>query len=292
MPAPHTVLRRAHPPRRGFLATACAGSLALSCAATATLGAGCAASAARPMPGADAPGAIQGGAYDRGGLIRGPLERREIALVFAGGAFGEGAAWILDALAARRIRAAFFLTGEFLCNPVHAPAIRQMVADGHYVGPHSHGHPLYCAWEERARTLITRDEFRQDLRQNLAELRRFGAPPPGRPRLFLPPYEWYNEDQVRWARELGVTLINFTPGSGSNRDYAPENDPMFASSAAIREGILACERDDPHGLNGFLLLLHVGSQRRDKMHAELARLLDALLARGYRFVRVDEWFDT
>ena len=33
---------------------------------------------------------------------------------------------------------------------------------------------------------------------------------------------WYNEDQVRWSRPMGVLLFNFTPGSGSNRDWAPE----------------------------------------------------------------------
>ena len=30
--------------------------------------------------------------------------------------------------------------------------------------------------------------------------------------LFLPPYEWYNQTISNWAKELGLTLINYTPG--------------------------------------------------------------------------------
>jgi hypothetical protein len=41
-------------------------------------------------------------------------------------------------------------------------------------------------------------------------------------------------------------------------------------------------------LSGFLLLLHVGSQRIDKMHTQVGPLLDELTKRGYAFVRVDE----
>jgi peptidoglycan/xylan/chitin deacetylase (PgdA/CDA1 family) len=93
---------------------------------------------------------------------------------------------------------------------------------------------------------------------------------------------------VRWAREMNVVLFNFTPGSGSNRDYAPEGHKSFVPSAKIVDDILAYERKDPHGLNGFLLLLHLGSERQDKVHPQIPRLLDALARRGYSFVRIDE----
>jgi hypothetical protein len=85
-----------------------------------------------------------------------------------------------------------------------------------------------------------------------------------------------------------VTLINFTPGSGSNRDYAPEGDRRFVPSRTIYDDILAYERNDPHGLNGFILLLHLGSGRKDPFHPRLGLLCDALAKRGYEFVRVDK----
>ena len=61
-------------------------------------------------------------------------------------------------------------------------------------------------------------------------------------------------------------------------------------SAEIVSSILRAEAADAHGLDGFLLLLHVGAgpRRTDKLHPRFAALLDALAVRGYRFVRVAE----
>lgn len=225
---------------------------------------------------------------DHGAVIRGDRTQRQLALIFTGGDHGEGTAHILDALQARRIKAAFFLTGGYLSKPGHLAFVRRMVAEGHYVGPHSHAHLLYCPWDDRERSLVTRDTFAADLKRNIAELRAQGALDDDARVLFVPPYEWFNADHVRWARELGVELINFTPGSGSNRDYIPEGERGFVPSRQLVADILAYEERDPDGLNGFLLLLHVGSLRTDKMHAQVGPLMDALARRGYAFVRVDE----
>jgi hypothetical protein len=119
-------------------------------------------------------------------------------------------------------------------------------------------------------------------------LRTVGAMRPGEPAYFVPPYEWYNAQHVAWSRKAGVTLINFTPGSGSNRDYMREAEPRFASSRQILQDILAYERKDPRGLNGFLLLLHLGSGRRDPFHTQFRSLCDEINQRGYEPVRADE----
>ncbi len=223
-----------------------------------------------------------------GGITRGSTASREIALVFTGGDHGEGASTILDTLREHGIRAAFFVTGAFVSREEHHPLLRRMVDEGHYVGPHSHAHPLYASWDDRSQTLVSEEFFRQDLQRNIDELRAFGAMAGPGPIYFIPPSEWYNREQVDWAREIGVVLINFTPGSGSNRDWAPESHASFMSSEAILQGILDFEQREERGLNGFLLLLHLGSQRRDKMHPLFPRLVTALQERGYRFVRVDE----
>ncbi len=41
------------------------------------------------------------------------------------------------------------------------------------------------------------------------------------------------------------------------------------------------------GLNGYILLLHLGADRKDKMYRLLEPLVRALRERGYEFVRVD-----
>ncbi|MBU0640777.1 MAG: polysaccharide deacetylase family protein [Planctomycetes bacterium] len=277
--------RRQCPPARFASATIsiAAGLVCLSAGCLLMLG--CAAGAARRA------GSVQPNArwtYDHGGIIRGDVGGKRLALIFTGGEHGEGTAHILDTLHAAGVPASFFVTGDYLAKDEYHPLLRRLIAAGHYLGPHSDAHPLYCAWEDRSNTLVDARFFRRDLRKNIAELRRFGALPDRRPIFFIPPYEWYNTDQVRWARELSVVLFNFTPGSGSNRDWIPEGQRGFVPSAEIRRDILDYERTQRAGLNGFLLLLHLGSQRADKMHLQLGPLLAELQARGYEFVRVDE----
>jgi peptidoglycan/xylan/chitin deacetylase (PgdA/CDA1 family) len=230
-----------------------------------------------------------------GGVTRGDTSKKELALIFTGGDFGEGTGHVLDVLAAEKIKASFFFTGDYLRKPQHQEYLKRIVADAHYLGPHSDSHPLYCPWEDRKKTLVTEEFFKQDLRKNVDDIAKYTANSPLRKQgvssqviYFIPPYEWYNQDQSRWSREMNVLLFNFTPGSGSNRDWAPESHKSFVPSQKIVDDILAYEKKDEHGLNGFLLLLHVGSERKDKTFLLLEPLLKELRARGYKFVRVDE----
>ena len=96
--------------------------------------------------------------------------------------------------------------------------------------------------------------------------------------------------ETPWAREMGLVLVNFTPGTRANADYTGEAEKNFASSRAIFDSIVARERKDANGLNGFILLLHLGSGagRTDKFDARFGELLDHLAGKGYQFVRVDE----
>jgi peptidoglycan/xylan/chitin deacetylase (PgdA/CDA1 family) len=226
--------------------------------------------------------------FDQGGIVRGDVTQQKVALIFTGGDYGEGTACILDALQQAGIKASFFVTGQYLAKAEHEPLLRRMVAEGHYLGPHSAAHLLYCPWEDRSRMLVTEEEFAADLAKNIADLKRWGALRGRGPVYFIPPYEWFNAQHVAWARTRGIVLFNFTPGSGSNRDWIPEGERGFVSSQTILQGILDYERRDPHGLNGFLLLLHLGSLRQDKMHEQVAPLIAELTRRGYTFVRVDE----
>jgi peptidoglycan/xylan/chitin deacetylase (PgdA/CDA1 family) len=246
-----------------------------------------AALACAPLPAIqDAPGAPE---RAHGGIVRGPAAERRIAIEFTGHEFAEGGTTILDELARRGARASFFLTGDFLRTPAFAPLIRRIVAEGHYLGPHSDKHLLYCDWAERERTLVTRDAFTRDVEDNLRAIEAFGVRRADA-RYWVPAYEWYNAEIAAWSAGLGLTLVNFTPGTRSNADYTGEADRNFVPSQRIYDSILAREREDPRGLNGYLLLLHVGAGpgRADKMHDRLGSLLDALTARGYRFVRVDD----
>ncbi len=237
-----------------------------------------------------------------GAIIRGPKAEHKLALVFTAHEYAEGAETILAELSEHCAKASFFLTGAFLTNRSLSSLVQRMRREGHLVGPHSDQHLLYCSWENPQQTLVARHEFRRDLVLNLQKL---GASPPqqwlhgGAPvtpamqSYFLPAYEHYNRDIADWTRELGQTLINFTPGTLSTADYTCEADRNFVSSQAIFDSIVAREQQDPHGLNGYLLLLHLGAGpgRADKFHYRFGELLDFLSGKGYQLVRVDELLD-
>jgi peptidoglycan/xylan/chitin deacetylase (PgdA/CDA1 family) len=228
----------------------------------------------------------------RGGVERGPLNQKLIALEFTGGSFGEGGDHILSILSKLNIKASFFFTGDFFRTPEFEQIIKRIVKDGHYLGIHSDKHPLYCPWDNRDKTLISKKDFIMDIKACQEHLIRFGVDPK-KNRYWIPPYEWYNEDISRWSGELGLILINFSPGSYSNADYTEEADKNYRSSDFIYQKILEKEETDPNGLNGFLLLIHIGAGpgRKDKFFLRLESLLLELQKRGYSFVLVDEMLD-
>ena len=228
-----------------------------------------------------------------GAVIRGPRDARRLALVFTGHEFAEGMPTILDELRRVGARGAFFLTGDLVRSPAFARDVRRDIADGHYVGPHSDRHLLYAAWDAPRPTLVSRAAFERDVRDNLAALGAFGIDP-ARVTYWMPSYEWYNAEIVQWAADLGLTTVDFTRGTRANADYMADTDPKFVPSARIAESILDYERRDPDGLNGFILLMHVGAgpARREPLHLRLGGVLDELRRRGYRFVGIDELLAT
>lgn len=225
-----------------------------------------------------------------GAIVRGDTTKKEIALVFTGDEFADGGPVIRKTLRERRVPASFFLTGRFYRNPAFHGLIKGLRADGHYLGAHSDEHLLYCDWGKRDSLLVTEGQFRTDLENNYKRMRRFGIRKQDA-QFFLPPYEWYNAQITRWTRKAGLTLVNFTHGTRSTADYTyPEMGKSYRGSDEIYRSILEHERVSPHGLNGFILLVHIGTdpRRTDKFYDRLDRLIGELEGKGYTFRRIDD----
>jgi len=92
------------------------------------------------------------------------------------------------------------------------------------------------------------------------------------------------------ANELGVQLVNFSPGTSSNADYTTPDAKNYVSSQKIYDRILKYESDHKDGLNGFMLMVHFGvsPKRTDKLYDRLDELITELESRGYQFVPITE----
>jgi peptidoglycan/xylan/chitin deacetylase (PgdA/CDA1 family) len=147
---------------------------------------------------------------------------------------------------------------------------------------------LYADWNNRERTLLTREEFEKDLNGNYAAMARLGIARSDA-NMFLPPYEWYNRTIADWTSAMGVTLVNFTSGTRSNADYTTTDDKNYIGSDAILDSIKTYEAKDPNGLNGFILLMHIGAgpKRTDKFYDKLDPLIMWLRSKNYEMVRID-----
>lgn len=228
-----------------------------------------------------------------GGMVRGDTTKKEIALIFSAHEFNEGKDFVQQTLDANQIKSSFFLTGNFYRNPENEGFIKKMKAQGHYLGAHSDQHLLYNDWEKRDSLLVSQKEFSDDLRNNYDEMRRFGIEK-DQAHYFLPPYEWYNSTISNWVNKEGLSLINFSSGTRSTADYTwPEMGKRYLNSDDIYRSIFEYEKNSTAGLNGFVLLVHLGTdpRRTDKFYLKLPELLKTLKNKGYSFVRIDAMFD-
>jgi peptidoglycan/xylan/chitin deacetylase (PgdA/CDA1 family) len=190
----------------------------------------------------------------------------------------------------KNIHGSFFLTGNFYRNPKFKKTIKELKKNGNYLGSHSDKHLLYCDWEKRDSLLVTHQEFKEDLQNAYKELKKWGIKKK-QAYYFFPPYEWYNDSIATWTKELGLQLMDFSPGTRSNADYTyPEMGKKYVSSDSIMNSILQYETTSTYGLNGFILLVHIGTdpRRTDKFYNRLPEMINELKTRGYQFVRVDE----
>ncbi|WP_240965745.1 polysaccharide deacetylase family protein [Pseudoflavitalea sp. G-6-1-2] len=225
----------------------------------------------------------------QGAIIRADTTVKRMAIVFTADEFGDGADTIINTLKQENVKASFFFTGRFYRAKPFKSAIRRLKEQGHYLGPHSDQHLLYCDWTKRDSLLVTQQQFSKDLRKNYAAMARFGIAKSDA-HFFLPPFEWYNNTIAEWTKAEGLQLINFTPGTLSNADYTTPDMKNYRSTEVVLNSIKKYAQGNAAGLNGFILLLHFGTdpKRPDKLYNRLPELIRFLKYNGYQLVRIDE----
>ena len=194
----------------------------------------------------------------------GDTEEKVLYLTFDAGYENGCTAQILDVLQKHKVKAAFFLVGNYLEK--NGDLVRRMVEEGHIVGNHTMHHPDMSK-------LTTMDAFSKELK----DLEDLFLETTGKalPRYYRPPQGIYSEENLKMAKELGYKTVFWSLAYQDwNNDAQPTKEQAFSKLI-------------PRVHNGAVVLLHSTSKTN-------AQILDALLtewsAMGYRFETIDKLF--
>lgn len=220
-----------------------------------------------------------------GAVVRINPESKDIYLVFTADSMFQGGESVLRSLKKAGIKASFFVTGNFLRMEEHKEVIGKIIKEGHYLGPHSDRHLLYASWTDRDSSYVTVDSLLQDMKANIAMLAGFGIADSAA-RWVIPPYEWYNAEQVDALNSAGFKVMNYTPGTATAADYTYPALDNYVPTYMLIDRLMQFEK--VNGLNGAVILIHPGVtyQRPDKLYSKLPELIKMLKKEGYSFKRL------
>jgi peptidoglycan/xylan/chitin deacetylase (PgdA/CDA1 family) len=218
----------------------------------------------------------------------GPRDRRDVLVSFDAGSTDRGAAQILDALRARRIKTTVFLTGEFIR---HSPELARRIAeDGHEVGNHTDTHPHLTTYAENGRQATRPIVDKAFLAKELSRTARLYRETTGRTMapIWRAPFGEHNPEIRRWAAEEGYWHVGWTGGRAGLDGLDWVTDPASRSYRSAEKVVaLLVQRVE----NGGIVLLHLGSDRDVPVASRIPALLDGLAARGFRFATATEFLD-
>ncbi len=103
-------------------------------------------------------------------------------------------------------------------------------------------------------------------------------------RVFLPPYEWYNDSIASWTNLAGSILVNMSSGTITSQDWTfPDKGKPYYSSDTLMKNLLSYEK--LKGMNGYILLIHPGTdpRRKDKFYLLLDSILTYFENKNYSF---------
>jgi peptidoglycan/xylan/chitin deacetylase (PgdA/CDA1 family) len=187
-----------------------------------------------------------------------PVSGQYIAITFDDGPHPQNTPRLLDMLAARNIKATFYVIGRSV--DLHPGVLRRTVAEGHEIGNHSHTHRLLSK--------LSDSEVRQEMQRCQDAIGRAAGV---RPRTMRPPYGGLLQSQRQLVHdEFGYPTILW---SVDPLDWKRPGPSVVASR--IISGTTS---------GGIVLAHDLHSQTVDAMPATL----DGLLRKGFKFVTVSQ----
>lgn len=196
-----------------------------------------------------------------------------VALTFDDGPDPDWTPAILDILRDRHVPATFFVIGDNVLG--QESLLQRIVAEGHELGNHSYSHPNFATLSD-GETL-----FELNTTERLIE-----AYTGHRTRLFRAPY--FGDAEPTTADELGPALAAQNDGYVNVGLHVDPDDWALPGVDAIVQRTVAGVEASNAERSGRIVLLHDGGGDRQQTLEALPRIIDALRARGYRFVPVSQ----
>jgi peptidoglycan/xylan/chitin deacetylase (PgdA/CDA1 family) len=227
----------------------------------------------------------------------GNVSTRIVALTFDGGSQSNAAEDILDTLKSRNVKATVFLSGGFI--RAFPDVVRRFAAEGHETGNHTFSHPHLTAWEQDhthttlpavSAAFLCQELSRTDTLYYLLTGSHLSP-------IWRAPYGEKNRSICEWVQGCGYLHIGWRQGKSwrqgldSNDWIEGEETPGFHTPEEVLKKIMDMAQEQPHGINGGIILMHLGTVRKDpktQMHRLLGKLIDDLRGLGYTFATVSE----
>ena len=225
----------------------------------------------------------------RKSIERGNADRKKLALTFDAGSDDSNTREILKILKDQQLKCTLFLTGKFMEQNVEL--VKEMLASGHEIANHTYDHPHLTTYEQNFQHQLSSEVGRDFLQHQLLKTdsifytisERHLTP------YWRAPFGEYNSQILTWAAEAGYLHIHWT-GSFDTHDWVTdESSQLYRSPEEIFEDILAIETEHPQGLNGVIVLMHLGSQRNENhVYEILPKLIESIRNKAYVFGNITE----
>ncbi|HHW11008.1 MAG TPA: polysaccharide deacetylase family protein [Firmicutes bacterium] len=163
---------------------------------------------------------------------------------------------LLELLREHQVRTTFFLAGNWVEE--YPDMVRKIAAEGHEIGNHSYAHAHMNS--------LTPEQIKNDISKNHVLIKGVCG---YEPRLFRPPFGEYSNKVITAAGELGYQVVQWSIDSLDWKDV---------SADFIYNRVMAAEAGD-------IVLFHNAGKHTPEA---VARLLPALIAKGYSIVPVGE----
>lgn len=225
----------------------------------------------------------------RRSLHRGDPGRKMVALTFDAGSDNNHTHEILAILNEYQLKCTLFLTGKFMER--YPEIVQEIVANGHEVANHTYSHPHLTSYSENRQHQLRPGVSREFVQKQLYKADSvFYALTGSRLKPYWrAPFGEYNEQILTWAAEMGYLHVHWTGNFDTHDWVTDETSELYHTPQEIFEQVLKLEKESARGLNGVIILMHLGSQRQENHIFEiLPHLIQEIRSRGYTFCTISE----